>query len=103
MSSDNSNHQSAAAAAAANTAILAAAADGKMMTLLCKQQHLENEAEAIYQYRPPIPMRQFEFDLAMMPDEAVVKKFQFTKHEIGLILPYIRLDLIQWSCYEPAA
>jgi hypothetical protein len=51
------------------------------------------EAE-VRPYKPPLPYRRFSFNLHLWADAWVEKRLRFTKAEIALIIPYLRLDEI---------
>jgi len=48
-------------------------------------------------YKPPLPYKRFSFNLNLWADLWVEKRLRFTKAEIALILPYLRLDEINWK------
>jgi hypothetical protein len=48
-------------------------------------------------YKPPLPYKRFSFNLNLWADLWVEKRLRFTKAEIALILPYLRLDEIDWK------
>jgi hypothetical protein len=57
-------------------------------------------------YRPPLPYRRFSFNLNLWADAWVEKRLRFTKAEIALIIPYLRLNEIDWKAdgngYKPS-
>jgi hypothetical protein len=48
-------------------------------------------------YKPPLPYRRFSFNLDLWSDTWVERRIRFTKVEIAEIIPYLRLDEIDWK------
>ncbi|OJD27217.1 hypothetical protein ACJ73_01382 [Blastomyces percursus] len=99
---------SAAATAAVNTVLLAASAAGNNIQMIVSKhrcEEIEEDRSYQYRYRPPVPiMSQFEFESDALADEFIVAKFRFTKDEIRIILPYMRLEMIEWLArYQPSS
>jgi hypothetical protein len=48
-------------------------------------------------YKPPLPYRRFSFNLDLWSDTWVERRMRFTKAEIAEIIPYLRLDGVDWK------